>query len=175
MPPLQDAMLKPPSSGLRLGETALDIANRAFDDRITNNAMMTRVRETRAQGSLLYYIEQQPAGADETLIDGIAAGLEKSVDKPRQSGHNVIFASLAIRALKESIRKRSGELKPFLGSGSVGIGHDGMLVALNLDGVPLRDQATLRRLVSAENRDRNILDLLFSSANVLGGYRIPDS
>lgn len=38
---------------------------------------------------------------DETLIDGIAAGLEKSVDKPRQSGHNVIFASLAIRALKE--------------------------------------------------------------------------
>ena len=38
---------------------------------------------------------------DETLIDGIAAGLEKSIDKPRQSGHNVIFASLAIRALKE--------------------------------------------------------------------------
>jgi len=38
---------------------------------------------------------------DETLIDGIAAALEKSVDKPRQSGHNVIFASLAIRALKE--------------------------------------------------------------------------
>ena len=39
--------------------------------------------------------------ADETLIDGIAEGLEKSIDKPRQSGHNVIFASLAIRALKE--------------------------------------------------------------------------
>ncbi|MFK7738110.1 MAG: hypothetical protein AB8B50_18935 [Pirellulaceae bacterium] len=39
--------------------------------------------------------------ADETLIDGIAEGLEKSVDKPRQSGHNVIFASFAIRALKE--------------------------------------------------------------------------
>ncbi len=38
---------------------------------------------------------------DETLIDGIAEGLEKSIDKPRQSGHNVIFASLAIRALKE--------------------------------------------------------------------------
>lgn len=38
--------------------------------------------------------------ADETLIDGIAEGLEKSISKPRQSGHNVIFASLAIRALK---------------------------------------------------------------------------
>lgn len=38
---------------------------------------------------------------DETLIDGIAEGLEKGIDKLRQSGHNVIFASLAIRALKE--------------------------------------------------------------------------
>lgn len=39
--------------------------------------------------------------ADETLIDGIAEGLEKSISQPRQSGHNVIFASLAIRALEE--------------------------------------------------------------------------
>ncbi len=38
---------------------------------------------------------------DVSLIDGIAEGLEKGIDKPRQSGHNVIFASLAIRALKE--------------------------------------------------------------------------
>lgn len=38
---------------------------------------------------------------DETLVDGIAEGLEKGIDKPRQSGHNVIFASLAIRALKQ--------------------------------------------------------------------------
>lgn len=38
---------------------------------------------------------------DETLIDGIAEALEKSIDQPRESGHNVIFASLAIRALKE--------------------------------------------------------------------------
>lgn len=39
--------------------------------------------------------------SDETLIDGIAEALEKSIGKPRESGHNVIFASLAIRALKE--------------------------------------------------------------------------
>lgn len=38
---------------------------------------------------------------DESLIDGIAEALEKSIDQPRQSGHNVIFASLAIRALRE--------------------------------------------------------------------------
>lgn len=38
---------------------------------------------------------------DETLIDGVAESLEKNIGSPRESGHNVIFASLAIRALKE--------------------------------------------------------------------------
>lgn len=38
---------------------------------------------------------------DETLIDSIAEALEKNITKPRESGHNVIFASIAIRALKE--------------------------------------------------------------------------
>lgn len=38
---------------------------------------------------------------DETLIDGIAEALAKNIDQPRQSGHNVIFAAIAIRALKE--------------------------------------------------------------------------
>lgn len=38
---------------------------------------------------------------DESLIDGIAEALAKNIGKPRQSGHNVIFASIAIRALKD--------------------------------------------------------------------------
>lgn len=38
---------------------------------------------------------------DESSIDGIAETLEASIEKPRESGHNVIFASIAIRALKE--------------------------------------------------------------------------
>lgn len=38
---------------------------------------------------------------DENLIGSIAEELEKGIDKPRQSGHNVIFGSLAIRALNE--------------------------------------------------------------------------
>ncbi len=36
----------------------------------------------------------------ENLIDGIADALIHNIDQPRQSGHNVIFASIAIRALK---------------------------------------------------------------------------
>lgn len=38
---------------------------------------------------------------NESLIDGIAEALEKNITMPRESGHNVIFASIAIHALKE--------------------------------------------------------------------------
>jgi len=38
---------------------------------------------------------------NESLIDSIAEALEKNIKTPRESGHNVIFASLAIHALKE--------------------------------------------------------------------------
>ena len=39
--------------------------------------------------------------ADPSLVDGVAEGLLSNVGEARQSGHNVIFASLTIRALKE--------------------------------------------------------------------------
>jgi hypothetical protein len=38
---------------------------------------------------------------DNSLIDDLAETLAKNITKTRQSGHNVIFASLAIRALRE--------------------------------------------------------------------------
>lgn len=38
---------------------------------------------------------------NESLIDGIAEALAKNIKTPRESGHNVIFASIAIHALKE--------------------------------------------------------------------------
>ncbi len=37
----------------------------------------------------------------ENLIDGIADALAKNIDQMRESGHNVIFAAIAIRALKD--------------------------------------------------------------------------
>jgi len=37
---------------------------------------------------------------DESRINGIAEALEGNIDQTRQSGHNVIFASIAIRALR---------------------------------------------------------------------------
>lgn len=38
---------------------------------------------------------------NENLIDGIAEALSRNIDRARESGHNVIFSAIAIRALKD--------------------------------------------------------------------------
>jgi uncharacterized protein YdbL (DUF1318 family) len=80
----------------------------------------------------------------------------------------------AIRALKQSISDRSGSIKPYMDSGNVGIGNDGLLVIRSTDGLNLKGKADVRRLVSAENRDRESLYLEIAQANNFGADRVPD-
>jgi uncharacterized protein YdbL (DUF1318 family) len=87
---------------------------------------------------------------------------------------DINVSTAAIRALKESMRKRAEQLKPFLNAGRVGISKDGMLAIRGLDGVPLGEQATIRRLVEAENRDRASLYREIAEANNFGSDRVPD-
>lgn len=98
--------------------------------------------------------------------------LEPARAEAQEADINVSTA--AIRALKESMRKRAEQLKPFLDAGRVGIAKDGMLAVRNLDGVALSEQATIRRLVEAENRDRANLYREIAEANNFGSDRIPD-
>jgi uncharacterized protein YdbL (DUF1318 family) len=98
--------------------------------------------------------------------------LEPALAEAQEADINVSTA--AIRALKESMRQRADQLKPFLTAGRVGIGRDGMLAVRGLEGVPLNEQATIRRLVDAENRDRTSLYREIAEANDFGSDRIPD-
>ena len=87
---------------------------------------------------------------------------------------DINVSTAAIRALKEAMKARAEQLKPYLDRGQVGIGADGMLVVRSLDGVALRDQATVRRLVEAENADRRTLYAEIAKANDFGKERIAD-
>jgi len=91
-----------------------------------------------------------------------------------QEAADIDVSTAAIRALKESIRVRSAQLKPWLGAARVGIGRDGYLVARDLEGVALKDQAAIRRLIEAENRDRRSLYSEIAKANKFGDDRIPE-
>ncbi len=80
----------------------------------------------------------------------------------------------AIRALKDSIRQRSDAIKPYMDRGNAGIGRDGLLVARSTDGLSLKEQAGLTRLVQAENRDRESLYREIAKANNFGPDRVSD-
>jgi len=87
---------------------------------------------------------------------------------------DINVSTAAIRSVKEQMKTRAAQLKPYLDQARVGIGKDGMLTVRDLEGVPLRDQATVRRLVEAENRDREILYQEISKANKFGAERVDD-
>lgn len=127
------------------------------------------VEETWGEGAARPPETERPAVAPQSSWFGIfgpAPAYAQDAD--------INVSTAAIRALKESIRNRAVQLKPWLGSGNVGIGSDGLLVVRGLDGVALRDQATVRRLVEAENRDRRSLYAEIAKANKFGDERIPE-
>jgi uncharacterized protein YdbL (DUF1318 family) len=110
----------------------------------------------------------EPAATQSSWLDLLAPAPAAA----QQADINVSTA--AIRALKESMRQRAGQLKPYLSAGQVGIGNDGLLVVRNLAALPLNTQATVRRLVEAENADRRSLYREIAKANKFGDERIPD-
>jgi uncharacterized protein YdbL (DUF1318 family) len=70
-----------------------------------------------------------------------------------------------IRAIKEAMKARTTELRPFLDGGQVGIGRDGLLKVRTLDGLDLRARSQVNRLVTVENQDRLRLYKEIANAN----------
>jgi uncharacterized protein YdbL (DUF1318 family) len=87
---------------------------------------------------------------------------------------DINVSTAAIRTLKTQMKTRADQLKPYLDQGHVGIAKNGTLEVRNLEGVALKDQATVRRLVEAENRDRESLYQEISKANNFEADRIED-
>jgi len=140
-----------------------------------------------------------PAAAVERAADQIVKetwggpGQPANKEEPRsrspQSGNPVAFFSLvseafaqeadinvsnpAIRALKDTIKKRSDSIKPFLDRGHVGIAQDGLLTVRTTEGLNLRERAEVQQLVDAENRDRESLYLEIAKANNIPREAVP--
>lgn len=72
-----------------------------------------------------------------------------------------------IRALRQSMKDRFASLRPLYDGGGVGEGNDGLLSVRSLDGLSLKDKAAAKKLVKAENKDREELYLEITKANDL--------
>lgn len=79
----------------------------------------------------------------------------------------------AIRGLKDSIKRRSEAIKPYMDRGNVGIAQDGLLAIRGSDGLSLKERAEIKQLVDAENRDREALYAEIAKANNIPQENVP--
>lgn len=79
----------------------------------------------------------------------------------------------AIRALKDSMKGRFSQLKPFYDRGNIGENNVGLLETKDLTGLNLKEKADLSRLVEQENKDRKDLYTEIMKANKFGPEVMP--
>jgi uncharacterized protein YdbL (DUF1318 family) len=78
---------------------------------------------------------------------------------------DINISNPAIRALKDSIKNRSGSIKPFMDRGNAGLTNEGLLTVRTTDGLRLKERAEVQQLLDAENRDRESLYFEIAKAN----------
>jgi uncharacterized protein YdbL (DUF1318 family) len=79
----------------------------------------------------------------------------------------------AIRALKDSIKARFPQLRPFYDKGNVGESNTGFLENRDLGNMSLKEKADLSRLIEQENKDRKDLYAEIMKANKFGPDVLP--
>jgi uncharacterized protein len=79
----------------------------------------------------------------------------------------------AIRGVRDSIKRRSGAIKPYMDKGNAGINQDGLLVVRSSEGLSLKERAEVQQLIEAENRDREALYSEIAKANNIPANAVP--
>lgn len=102
-----------------------------------------------------------------------ALAMLRLVSEAHAQEADINVSNPAIRALKDSIRKRAELLKPYMDKGNVGITRDGLLAARTTEGLSLKERAEVQQLVDAENRDRETLYVEIAKANDIARDSVP--
>ncbi len=135
----------------------------------------------------IYFPAEEIRGAADRIVDEVWGEHMQKETPPAQPpaqkknpgssllnllGPNVAYAAQdidvstpEIRAIKASIKDRSSELFPYLDSGHVGLGHDGLLRVRDTEGLDLKARGAANRLVKSENDDRQRLYKEIAVAN----------
>jgi uncharacterized protein len=87
---------------------------------------------------------------------------------------NIDISTPAIRGLKDSMKNRFGQLKPFYDKGAVGENNSGLLEVKDTGPLSLPERGQVTGLVQQENRDRQSLYREIATANKLGGEAVPE-
>ena len=78
---------------------------------------------------------------------------------------DINISTPGINKLKSAMSARHEQLKPFYGSGAVGMDRNGFITIRDESAIPLKDRNTVKRLVNDENKDRERLYSEIAKAN----------
>lgn len=137
----------------------------------------------------IYFPAEQVRGAADRIVDEVwgeratdSAPAQPAAPEAKPSGQpgsffrilepstavaaqDINVSTPEIRALREAMKERSGQLFSYLDSGHVGIASDGTLKLRATEGLNLKQRAEAQRLVDAENQDRQRLYQEIAKAN----------
>jgi uncharacterized protein len=82
-----------------------------------------------------------------------------------QGSPNLDVSGPEIRAVTASMQQRFGQLQKYFASGMIGLTTDGLVAVRDQNAVPLAERATVTRLVTEDNRDRETLYAELAKAN----------
>ena len=125
---------------------------RSAADRIVNEVWGERVRPEEPKPPLL---KKDPGSSMFFLLQPRNAYAQQDID----------VSTPEIRAIRTSLKERSGKLFPYFDAGNVGVGRDGLLKVRTTEGLDLKGRAEVQQLVSAENADRRRLYKEIARAN----------
>jgi len=86
---------------------------------------------------------------------------------------NIDISTPAIRGIKDSMKNRFPQLKPFYDRGAIGENNKGFLEAKDTAGLNLQERSQVNKLIDQENRDRAALYSEIASANKFGAELMP--
>ena len=82
-----------------------------------------------------------------------------------QGSPNLDVSDPQIRAVTASMQQRFGQLQKYFAEGVIGLTTDGLVAVRDQNSVPLAERATVTRLVTEDNRDRETLYAELAKAN----------
>lgn len=107
--------------------------------------------------------EAQPQSAIEPERPLALAMLEWLVAPAQAADLNV--SSPAISKVQASMKARFGQLQGHMDSGALGLTRDGLVDVRDLKAIALSQRGKVKKLVAAENADRNVLYREIAAAN----------
>jgi len=82
-----------------------------------------------------------------------------------QGNPNLDVSDPQIRAVTASMQQRFSQLQKYFAAGVIGLTTDGLIAVRDQNAVPLAERATVTRLVTEDNRDRETLYAELAKAN----------